>query len=83
MGEGLDLLEVMGVQPGAAELQPHRLQSREPPQAASDRVGAPVPARGGRALWTETPSARIARQGTVCLIYIRGQARKARKESSN
>ena len=32
----------------------------------------------GRVLLTEIPLPRIARQGTLCLISIRGQARKAR-----
>ena len=36
--------------------------------------------RGGRVLLTEILSPRIARQGAVCLIPIRGSARTARIE---
>ena len=39
---------------------------------------AGVHVRGRRVLLTEIPLARIARQGTVCLISIRGEARTTR-----
>ena len=36
--------------------------------------------RGGRVLLTEILLPRIAQQGTICLISLGGQARKARIE---
>ena len=44
------------------------------------RTDAKPNLRGGRVLSTEIPLPRIARQGAVCLVSVRGPARKDRIE---